>query len=43
VEAARQVGVLDPEILEHLSSLRVMMPSPEFQRFVKNLGLETKE
>lgn len=43
VTEARRVGVSDPEISEHLAVLRFLMPPPVFQRFVKNLGLATKE
>lgn len=43
VAEARRVGASDPEILEHMNFLRFVMPPPAFLRFVKNLGLKTKE
>jgi hypothetical protein len=40
VEEARRIGLSDPEISLHLNYLRFVMPSPVFQRFVGNVGLE---
>jgi len=39
VTEARRAGVTDPEILEHLSVMRFIMPPPAFRGFVRALGL----